>query len=425
MLDRILRGSPLRRTAVTVALVGAVVAAGTGCDEVIEEDCFEQQGTLTQVTTDTLTVDHFDAALSPDGTRIAFSSDYWTGLDRFQNADLKQGGQRDIAVIEVPGPDENRPPTDRLENIGDARRIDFTGVVDVAGQQIDTVNSFKSEVAWVDNQTLAVTMTDFFGFDRIFLVELGPRTDLDEISVIQRGIVEEEFLEENVENRRIQYFHRTPAVSPNGEWIAYSRFFLDLGANLFDDADDEFSQPAIHAYNLNDGRIVRVTNGSLREDQPTWSPDGRFIAFTANLGAAGQPEIYRVPFDPDDPAEPREPGGSFTDGRLRLTTTVDQLKLPESSMDPTWLRSGEIVFTSTQRPPCTSRRIRNLWIMNGDGSNRRPLVVSDEDDNFPFAANYDFNDPMADDMIVFSSRRNPDDSFKGQKMDLWVLRGGF
>jgi Tol biopolymer transport system component len=214
-------------------------------------------------------------------------------------------------------------------------------------------------------------------------------------------------------------------VSPNGEWIAYSRFFLDLGANLFDDADDEFSQPAIHAYNLNDGRIVRVTNGSLREDQPTWSPDGRFIAFAANLGAAGQPEIYRVPFDPDEPAEAREPGGAFTDGRQRLTNTVDQLKLPESSLDPTWLRNGQIVFTSTQRPPCTSRRIRNLWIMNGDGSNRRPLVVSAEDDNFPFAANYDYNDPMADDMIVFSSRRNPDDSFEGQKMDLWVLRGGF
>ena len=263
------------------------------------------------------------------------------------------------------------------------------------------------------------------GFERLFMWRVLPANVFSEYPVDPMGVVEQDtLLERRAEAvQRIQFHYRAPAVSPDGQWIAYSRYFYNPGPLAFDPSDDIFEQPAIFAFNLDDGRVVRVTNGSALENDPTWSPDGNSIAFVA-MGEAGQPEIYRVPFDPSQSVDIRQGGEPFTDGRQRLTFTTSALQLPESSFEPTWMRNGRIVFTSTRRAPCSPRRIRNLWVMNGDGSDQRALVISDEDDKMPNAANYDFAAPEADGLIVFSSRRNRDEAFDGQKEDLWVLRGG-
>ena len=413
------------RAGVPLAIVGLTLLVTTGCEDVIEEDCFEQAGGLTQVTTDTLTVDHYNASLSPDGTQILFTSDYWARLDRFVNAGDKLFGQPDIGIIDTPTPGEERPPIgdDQMRTIT-GRRLSFTGLIDERNEQIDTVNAFKSEVAWIDGQRFAVVMTNTFARDRIFVCRLGDVLPNGERAVTGEAIVEEDRLASLVPQGRVFYTFRDPAVSPDRQWIAYARNYTDVGADINDPADDVIEPQAIFAYNLVDGRIVRITNGSSRENQPTWSPDGNAIAFVSNGGSASLPEIYRVSFDPDAPAAERQAGEPFTDGRVRLTNTSDQLRLPESSFEPTWLRDGQIVFTSTRRVPCSSQRIRNIWIMNGDGSNPRPLVVSRFDDNFPMAVNFVDTPGEVANTLVFSSRRNRAEALEGQKMDLWVLRGG-
>jgi len=408
----------------------AVASLGTGCDEVIEEDCFEQTGTLTQVTTDTLTVDHMYPSLSPDGTQILFLTDFYVEGDQDEDEDAKEFGQGDYVIIDTPGPGEEREPTALLETIGNARRIDFDersqDTIDEYGLLVQGLDAFKGESTWIDNERIIVTMQNSRFLSRLFIYRIVGLTVVDDYEVEPLGIVEQDTLveRENEPVRRFKFGYRWPKVSPNGEWVAYSRFYYDEGQNIFDLSDDRFEQPAIFAANLNDGRVIRVTNGSAREDQPTWSPDGNSIAFTA-LGERGIPDIYRVAFDPGQPAEKRGLSQPFTDGRRRLTRTPVEFRVPESSFEPTWTPGNQIIFTSTRRPPCTSRRIRNLWVMNADGSNQRPLVVSEEDDAQPMVANYQFAADGVDRLVVFTSRRNRDEAFEGQKDDLWVLRGGF
>lgn len=423
-------GLPFVNVGLALACAVSVAALGTGCDEVIEEDCFEQSGNLTQVTTDTLTVDHKYPALSPDGTRIIFLTDFYVEQVQEDDDTQKELGQGDYVIIDVPAPGEDRPPTSQLEAIGNASRIDFDErserTLDEYGQTVEGLNAFKGELTWIDDDTIIGVMENSRFLSRLFVWDIVGKNAFNDFEVTPNGIIDADFLieQENAVDRRFKFFYRYPQVSPSGEWVAFSRFYYDEGALLFDESDDEFEYPAIYAANLTDGRVVRVTNGSAREDQPTWSPDGNSIAFTA-IGDSGQPDIFRVTFDPDNPAAERTIGQPFTDGRIRLTATGSQFRVPEYSFEPTWLRNGSIVFTSTRRAPCTPRRIRNLWIMNGDGSDQRPYVVSEEDDASPVVANYDFAAPGLDDLIVFTSRRNRDDAFAGQKEDLWVIRGGF
>lgn len=412
----------------TCGLAAALGVFGTGCDEVIEEDCFEQEGTLTQVTTDTLTVDHLYPAVSPDGTRIIFLTDFY--VEEAQESDEKELGQGDFVIIDTPAPDEQRPPTNEIETVGNARRIDFDErsperTTDEYGAIVDGFNAYKGEVSWIDDDTFVGVMENSRFLARLFVWDVLPPNEFNDYVVQPMGVVEQDTLleRENEPVRRFRFHYRNPRVSPNGEWVAYSRYYFDPGPLLGED-DDVYEYPAVFAANLADGRVIRVTNGSAREDQPTWSPDGNSIAFTG-LGEAGQPEIYRVAFDPGNPAEKRAPFAPFTDGRQRLTFTADALQLPEWSLEPTWMRNGQIVFTSNRRAPCSPRRIRNIWIMNGDGSDQRPLIVAEFDNARPFAANYTSNAAGVDRLLVFNTRRNRDDAFAGQKEDIWVLRGGF
>lgn len=422
------RGRSARGLGLTAAagVLLALGAFGTGCDEVIEEECFEQAGTLTQVTTDTLTVDHLYPALSPDGTRIVFMTDFFVA--GAQEGDEKPFGQGDFAIIDVPAPGEERPPTASLETIGNARLVELDGdqpTFDEYGAQVDGSEALKGEVAWIDDDTIVGVMTNSRFLDRLFVwrVESGEGRNVypvQPLSVIEADTLLER---ESEAVRRFQFYYRNPAVSPNGEWLAYSRYYFDPGPSL-EEFDDRAEAPAIFAANLNDGRVIRVTNGSARENQPAWSPDGNSIAFVS-LGDGGQPEIFRVGFDPSSPAAKRAPGEAFTDGRQRLTFTSSDLRIPESSFEPTWMRNGQIVFTSTRRAPCSPRRIRNIWIMGPDGDGVRPLIASEEDDARPMAVNSDGAPADVADLLVFTTRRNRDDAFIGQKEDLWVIRGGF
>lgn len=137
------------------------------------------------------------------------------------------------------------------------------------------------------------------------------------------------------------------AVSPDGQSVAIVR------------ADDR-GLAQIFIRSLTYGSEKQITSFAGRGDKtssydPAWSPKGEWIAFVSNN--SGNDEIYRV----------------SPDGAL-----VEQLTYNDWEWDkhPTWSPdSTQIVFFSNRG---TSRR--QLWVMNADGSNQRPLLTSEGED---------------------------------------------
>lgn len=398
---------------------------GLGCDITPDpEEEFQVPGVLSQATVDTTTTDHFRPAVSPDGTRILFITDAYAedkGTDAAGN---------DYALVNVPAPGSFPPLVENVSLNPGWTRVNLGQIPDDDGTLFNPVASIKGEVSWMpDGNRFVAVISNPGGNERMYLFELGPISG-GQITVSSSELIDDVGFA-NVGNRN-SYHYLTPSVSPDGEWLAYARYYYRAG-NETSGIPTEAEYMAIHAYNFATGEVVRVTNGSTLEQDPSWSPNGSQIVFTTQIGQVGTRDLMKVNFDPGQDAAVREwvaweDGGQqapFTDGRVRLTTTAgsDDWKLPPGSFNPTWLRDGRIVFTSTRRAPGASERVRNIWMIGPDGGEPRLLMFSRWDDAQPSTANYTTATSDAASLIVWSTRQNRSPDFLDQKQDLWVLRG--
>ena len=104
------------------------------------------------------------------------------------------------------------------------------------------------------------------------------------------------------------------------------------------------------------GAMRRLTD-SAGYRSPSWSPDGRHIAYVSQRGSYGKAEIYVMDSD-----------GSNS---RRLTDHPEQVE------SPSWSPDGQhIAFVS-------QRGTSDIYVMDSDGSNPRRLTDHSADDRFP------------------------------------------
>ncbi|MEZ4698734.1 MAG: BamA/TamA family outer membrane protein [Rhodothermales bacterium] len=154
------------------------------------------------------------------------------------------------------------------------------------------------------------------------------------------------------------YDERDPSWSPDGRFIAFSSDRTSTGDegayNLF-------------TYDLTDGSIRYVTFGNQSDFSPQWTPDGRHLLYTSarpdSVGRYGAQNIWAIDMTAEIGVPPAVASASLTPVEPliptpTLTRTASRLtNITTAAYDPVWTRDGEIIFTSFEQMSFTIRSL--------------------------------------------------------------------
>jgi TolB protein len=152
------------------------------------------------------------------------------------------------------------------------------------------------------------------------------------------------------------FFDFSPAWSPDGKKIAFSGFTfsgLTLPRLIRGDAD-------IYVINADGSSLKRITESPAGDSWPSWSPDGKKIAFVRQRGEGGPSTvckscIYKIRVD-----------GT---GLKRLTGTKS------FATDPAWSPNGKKIVFSSANPDAPNL---DVFVMNSDGTEVERLLTKND-----------------------------------------------
>lgn len=137
-----------------------------------------------------------------------------------------------------------------------------------------------------------------------------------------------------------------PQWSPNGKTIAFHRDLHSAGAGKGQQYD-------LFIMNADGSNPRNLTNHPALDAYPSWSPDGRYLAFTSSRGGRGTAEIFVI---------------HISSGEVRQLT--DYAKRDGYATSPSWSPDGKQIAYELSLPD----RDRDIYIMDADGKNARPLT---------------------------------------------------
>lgn len=147
----------------------------------------------------------------------------------------------------------------------------------------------------------------------------------------------------------------------------------------------------------------KLPDGSTLIDvmSPSVSPDGQKIIFAGRKASpdAGHFRLYEIRVDgtglrqltggPDDAGCTAVPPMRFTEDGTETLSDTQRKQVDYDDVDPTYAPGGHIIFASSRTPDLGrdhARRSTTLWIMQEDGSGKKPLSANRNNDRWPWIA---------------------------------------
>ena len=390
-----LRSSFLQLPYVAVILLLVVIGCTSKEDpaEVLPICGNHSCGELVMVTTDTSSegFHYLNPSLSPDGSRILFTAD-WYALPsdpRYAGEDPFTLNRQIITIPVRSGVEpvgtllEQGAQLVKLEDI----RLPFGNVdTDLSG----LLNEDKGEPYWVDDDMIVFWLRTIRGARLM----RGDITDMDLV------VPECLFLEEDdFETAVFPWQHFSPAVSPDGEWTVFTR-----SGCADPDSFETCTQMTLWCLQMSTAGIASgyrpavfpLTDDTAWIEKARWSPNGKKLVLSASLdmggGMGSGTEIFSIDFDEDlalafaaDSTSIYPLGNKLE--RLTFTTYGEGDPIsgvlnnsPVYSHDMSYL-----YFVSTRRAPTTTLHDRNIWRLPASGTLEPEIVFfSREDDVDPY-----------------------------------------
>jgi len=399
-------------TAYVIALLIAVVAGCSTRDELSEtiNACGNHTcGDLAMVTIDTSTdgFQYLEPELAPDGMRIAFTAD-WAAIPSINPDDLDEPIEnRQILLLPVPAgiwADSMLTRTPVL-NVADPPVFghlvyleDFNSLIGGDEHQVlDAHRINKGSPTWVSDDSL-IFWVNFDSRDRLVIADVANPS-----SVTPRVLFYEP---DDLVTAGWFYYHHDPALSPDGRWLAFTRF----GCNRPNDENRVCTQQALWVLDMwstddpTQARAYPVTSEAARLQDPAWSWDGTRIVFSATTDLEGSfgnsaTELFSVAFDTTGLAATDSIAIDESLRRLTYTDVSEGDPIQGLQNEAPIFGPGDsrIYFVSSRRAPGSTQRGRNIWQIPSDGRLDPEIVFfSREDDVDP--------DITRDGTLLFSSK---------------------
>lgn len=273
-------------------------------------------------------------------------------------------GNEEIYVMNDDGTNQmnltNNPAFDWYPNWSpDGKKIVFGSYRDASGENDEDIYVMNADGSNVERLTYGPAWSGFAAWspDGSRIAFCSDRDGAEDIFIMN---VDGSNVTRLTNDPEPEYY---PCWSPDGSQIVYVRIDSSAEGKIGEPRGPNEGNCEIYVINVDGTNQVNISNNPLTDGYPSWSPDGKRIAFNRAF-YEGEEEVCNVCImDPD--------GNNFM--QLTHQSTIHE---PSGGGVPRWSPDGSrIVFQSENE-----QGHHDIYMVNADGTNRVNLTNNSADD---------------------------------------------